>query len=168
MNIYQIFLLLIYLILSVNSNPINEVNEGKQSYIVILNPKNTVSNDEIIEIVHEFAIGDNFRGYVGLFEPKFVEVLSKRDDVEFIVPDSEVQVAYNPHENDSINSNDFNFNLEEIPTWVGYIRIFFNYVYHRSEVINISTLQLTPFVAHTCANYLIILISFCLYFLEFR
>src|ERR1051325_11498644 len=118
MNIHQIFFLLVSLLFSINSVPLNKVNEGKKPYIVILKPNSNESswNDEIIEIIHEFAIGDNFRGYVGLLESKSVGVLSKRDDVELIVPDSEVQVAYNLHSNDSVDSNDFSYNLEENPT----------------------------------------------------
>jgi hypothetical protein len=77
------------LIFSANSIPLNEINEEKQPYIVILKPKNTLStpdnNDYSDEIIHKFDIGDNFRGYVGLFESNYVdEILSKRDDVELI------------------------------------------------------------------------------------
>ncbi|RIA90895.1 peptidase S8/S53 domain-containing protein [Glomus cerebriforme] len=189
MNIYQsIFLLIIYLASTINSIPLNEINEEKKPYIVILKPKNNavsttsssnanmmtsnIQNDDLYQnhlttslsntsniesyslvkkyyliitnflgmnlnsnnnnndiinlspqthqhkIIHEFAIGDDFRGYVGLFEPKFVnEILSNRDDVELIAPDSEVQVAYDL-DDFSCNLENFGIRKQENPTWI--------------------------------------------------
>ncbi|RGB33526.1 peptidase S8/S53 domain-containing protein [Rhizophagus diaphanus] len=131
---------------------INNLKNEKRSYIVIIKPKNNavstnidntnsqtissiIQDDDLYqshlswitssqqtgdnEIIHEFAI----RGYVGLFEPKFVdEILSKENDVELIVPDREVQVTY-----DLRGDNDnFSCSLEKKigtkkqgnPTWV--------------------------------------------------
>ncbi|CAG8438342.1 3712_t:CDS:2 [Acaulospora colombiana] len=57
-------------------------------------------------IVREYAIGDNYRAYAGMFDSKFVEgVLSKRSEVDHVSLDSEVSVAtsndefYGAHEN---------------------------------------------------------------------
>lgn len=152
MNICRnFFLFIIYLVFTVSSVPLKEINEEKQSYIVII--KSTTFNNSISsiiqdddlyqshlswitlsqqtynnEIIHEFAIGDNFRGYVGLFEPKFVdEILSKRNDVELIAPDSEVQVSYDLRE-DNANSDDFSSlgtKKQENPTWVSFNYFFF-------------------------------------------
>nr|CAG8485022.1 6678_t:CDS:2 [Entrophospora candida] len=73
------------------------------------------------KILHEYVIGDDFRGYLGLFKPQFVEeILSKRDDVEIVEPDSEVEVAYDPYDYHNLNTEnggieeDYYYNDDEI------------------------------------------------------
>ncbi|CAJ0835403.1 1658_t:CDS:10 [Entrophospora sp. SA101] len=59
--------------------------------------------------------------YLGLFKPQFVEeILSKRDDVEIVEPDSEVEVAYDPYDYHNLNTEnggseeDYYYNNDEI------------------------------------------------------
>ncbi|CAJ0914173.1 13179_t:CDS:2 [Entrophospora sp. SA101] len=73
------------------------------------------------KVLHEYVIGDDFRGYLGLFKPQFVEeILSKRDDVEIVEPDSEVEVAYDPYDYHNLNTEnggseeDYYYNNDEI------------------------------------------------------
>lgn len=65
-----------------------------------------------------------------MFEPKFVdEILSKRNDVELIIPDREVQVTYDLRgDNDNFSCSlekKIGTKKQENPTWVSSIYFFF-------------------------------------------
>ncbi|CAG8514531.1 17701_t:CDS:2 [Cetraspora pellucida] len=59
-------------------------------------PLYTANNSSGDIIIREYAIGDNFRAYSATFDPQFVEnILKQREEIDYVVPDSEVWVARN-------------------------------------------------------------------------
>ncbi|KAG9285418.1 hypothetical protein G9A89_010893 [Geosiphon pyriformis] len=45
------------------------------------------------DIVHQFSIGESFRGYVGEFTPAVAEILQQREEIAYVTADGEVHIA---------------------------------------------------------------------------
>ncbi|CAG8511848.1 1584_t:CDS:2 [Acaulospora morrowiae] len=86
-------------------------------------------------IEREYAIGDNFRAYAGLFDPKFAELeLPKRSEVDHVSLDSEVSVKNVAYENfdiekylekdnkedEEVNALKFGKRTQHNPTWASH------------------------------------------------
>ncbi|CAG8602135.1 10825_t:CDS:2 [Ambispora leptoticha] len=92
-----------------NNNHIKLVNTNKKS------DNNTI---------HYFSIGDNFRGYVGEFDPEFVEILNQREEVAYVTKDDQVHVALENEDyvcyHEKINGEtkeEFGTRIQENPPW---------------------------------------------------